>query len=310
MSAAFSALVPVILLIVTGLLLRRTVLPEEMQWNGIERLTYYVLFPALILDTLTRSDLSRVPILGVGGALFLAIVLMAALCLALRPYLAARFAIGGPAFTSVMQGATRWNTFVALALAASLFGTLGVALTSVAIVAMIPLLNIINVWALAHYASDQPPSGRAITRILLGNPLIWSCIAGLALNVLGVPIAEPIHAFADILGRASLSCGLLSVGAGLQIAGLIRPSPAVLISTVLKLVLMPALAIGLGLLFGVNGSSLAVVACCSAVPAPPGSYVIARQLGGDAVQMAQILTLQTMLAMFTMPVAIAIASLY
>jgi predicted permease len=37
---------------------------------------------------------------------------------------------------------------------------------------------------------------------------------------------------------------------------------------------------------------------------------MARQMGGDAVLLAQILTVQTMLAIFTMPVAIAIASLY
>ena len=96
MLAAFSALVPVILLIVAGFWLRRTLLPEEMQWNGIERLTYYILFPALIIDTLARADLSRVPIWGVGGALFLAILLMTGLCLALRPWLAVRFGIGGP----------------------------------------------------------------------------------------------------------------------------------------------------------------------------------------------------------------------
>ncbi|MGE0036871.1 MAG: AEC family transporter, partial [Xanthobacteraceae bacterium] len=123
-------------------------------------------------------------------------------------------------------------------------------------------------------------------------------------------LVGPLRAFADALGRASLACGLLSVGAGLQIAGLIRPSPAILLATALKLVLMPALAISLGLLFGVTGASLGVVACCSAVPAPPGSYVMARQMGGDAVLLAQILTVQTLLAIVTMPIAIAIASLY
>ena len=236
---------------------------------------------------------------------------MAALCLAMRPWLAARFAIGGPAFTSILQGATRWNTFVALVLAASLFETLGVALASVAIVAMIPVLNVINVWALTRFASEHPRTGSGDGRRAHGQSA--------DLVVRGRPRAQrarpaarrhrSMH-FADALGRASLACGLLSVGAGLQIAGLIRPSPAILIATVLKLVLMPALAISLGLLFGVTGASLAVIACCSAVPAPPGSYVMARQMGGDAVLLAQILTVQTMLAIFTMPVAIAIASLY
>ena len=47
------------------------------------------------------------------------------------------------------------------------------------------------------------------------------------------------------------------------------------------------------------------IACCTAVPAASNSYILARQLGGDAPLMAQILTLETMLAAVTMPVAIA-----
>jgi predicted permease len=259
MSAAFSALLPVVLLIAAGTLLRHTILRSEDEWKGIERLTYYVLFPALIIDTLARADLTRVPVLGVGAALFVAILLMAALCLALRPLFAARFGVSDPSFTSMLQGATRWNTFVALALAGSLYETVGVALTSVAIVAMVPVLNIITVWALVHFASQGPRDARTLMTALLGNPLIWSCIIGIALNILRVPVEGPVHAFGEALGRASLACGLLSVGAGLHVAGLIRPAPAVLITTGLKLVLMPAMAIGLAMLMGVRGTALAVV---------------------------------------------------
>ena len=77
---------------------------------------------------------------------------------------------------------------------------------------------------------------------------------------------------------------------------------------VLKLVVMPAIAIALGLAFGLSGASLGVVACCAAVPAASNAYILARQLGGDAPLMAQILTLQTMLAVFTMPVVIALVA--
>jgi malonate transporter and related proteins len=40
---------------------------------------------------------------------------MSLLCLSVRPLLA-RMDIDGPAFTSIFQGATRWQTYVALAL--------------------------------------------------------------------------------------------------------------------------------------------------------------------------------------------------
>ena len=158
MAVVIAALLPVFLLIVLGFILKRTLIQPETQWHGLERLTYYVLFPmllvqtlvkadltkvpvagvggalmisALLIQTLVKADLSQVPIGGVGGALFLSALAMSLLCLALRPLLA-RFSVDGPAFTSIFQGATRWQTYVALAVSGNLFGDLGLALASVA----------------------------------------------------------------------------------------------------------------------------------------------------------------------------------
>jgi predicted permease len=308
MAAVFAALLPVFLLIVLGVVLRRVLLREESQWVGLEKLVYYVLFPPLLIETLSRADLGAVPVAGVGGALLISVLIMAGLCLALRPVLAGKLGIDGPAFTSVFQGATRWQTFVALAVAGNLYGTLGLALASVAMVAMIPLLNIMSVAVLARYAAPRRLSWGALLLAIARNPFIWACAIGLALNLLRVPVPQPLHDLADALGRSSLAIGLLIVGAGLKIDGLLRPRPAALLAVGLKLVLMPAMATLLGLAFGLTGPSLAVVACSASVPAASNAYVLARQMGGDAELLAQILTLQTILATLTMPVAIALAS--
>jgi predicted permease len=71
---------------------------------------------------------------------------------------------------------------------------------------------------------------------------------------------------------------------------------------------MPALAIGLALWFGVSGTHLATVAVCSAVPTASSAYVMARQMGGDAPLLAQIITLQTIFAAVTMPIVIALVT--
>jgi predicted permease len=76
----------------------------------------------------------------------------------------------------------------------------------------------------------------------------------------------------------------------------------------LKLLIMPAIAISIALALGLTGANLTVVACCTAVPAASNSYILARQLGGDAPLMAQIITVETVLAVFTMPVAIGLVS--
>ena len=138
------------------------------------------------------------------------------------------------------------------------------------------------------------------------NPLIWACVIGLVVNVTHLPLPKVWHDVAEALGRSSLGIGLLVTGAGLHLEGLFRPSLAASIAVLLKLVLMPVLGIALALWFSISGSSLVIVAVCSAVPCASSAYVLARQMGGDAPLLAQIITLQTILAAITMPIAIAL----
>jgi predicted permease len=308
MLAVAAALLPVFLLIVIGFGLRRILLKEEAHWVGLERLVYYVLFPALLIQTLARAKLGGVPVAGVGGALLIAVLLMMALCLALRPLLQARLGLSGPSFTSVFQCSCRWQTYVALAVAGNLYNDLGLTLASVAMVAMIPLLNIVCVWVLAHYAAPTRLSWPRIVLTICKNPLIWACVIGLTLNLSGVALPRWVNDLTDALGRSSLALGLLVVGAGLQLKGVLHPPPAAYVTVFLKLILMPAMAISLGHAFGLSGVNLAIVACCSSVPTASSAYVLARQMGGDAPLVAEILTIQTALAVLTMPVFITFAA--
>jgi malonate transporter and related proteins len=307
MAVVIAALLPVFILIVLGIVLKRSLMRLDTQWHGLERLTYFVLFPMLLIQTLVKADLSEVPVAGVGGALLLSALAMSLLCLALRP-LFARLAIDGPAFTSIFQGATRWQTYVALAVSGNLFGDTGLALASVAMVAIIPLVNVFSVAVLVRYASPDKKSLGTIVMTVVKNPLIWACAIGLAINVLHLPLPKLWHEVADALGRSSLAIGLLVTGAGLHLEGLLRPNAGAAIGVFLKLILMPVLGIALALCFGLTGSNLVIVTACSAIPASSSAYVLARQMGGDAPLLAQIITLQTILAAITMPAFIALVA--
>lgn len=305
MLPVLEALVPVFLIIALGVVLKHTLLPQAQAWEAFERVVYFVLFPALLFLTTAIADLRNVPVSAVGGTLFLSVIAMTALTLALRPLLP----VSGPAFTSIFQGTTRWNTYVALAIAGGLFGVNGITITSVAIVAMVPLLNFLCVLVLAWFASDSSPDGRKVLDQLIRNPLIWSVLAGMAVNMVGLPQPKIIVSFLDILGRGSLTLGLLVVGGGLELGKLIKPNLAVAISTLLKLAIMPLIAVSLGWWIGLSGMALAVVAIASSVPTAPGSYILARQMGGDAPLMARIITTETVLAALTIPIAIAAAGM-
>ena len=306
MSAVLTALLPVFLLIALGAFLKRTLLPDSKSWDAFESLTYFVLFPALLLVTTATADLREIPATGVGGALATAIILLSLALLIARPLLARALDLSGPAFTSVFQGSVRWNTYVALAIAGGLFGVPGLALASVAIVAMVPLLNFLCVLVLARYAADKAPDLRTIAGQILRNPLIWSVLGGIAVNLSGVPLPKVAVAFCEILGRGALALGLLAVGAGLDLDKVWRPHAAVILTVVLKLAVMPAVAVGLALWIGLTGAPLMVVAIASSVPSAPGAYILARQMGGDAPLYTRLLTLQTVVAFLTIPAVLAL----
>ncbi|WP_029355135.1 AEC family transporter [Bosea sp. 117] len=310
MSSVLAALLPVFLVVALGVALKRGLLPEASHWLALERLTYFVLFPALIVVSIGRAELGGVAVIGVCIALLGGLAIMALLLSATRVPASRILGLDGPGYTSLYQGALRWNTYVGLAIAGGLEGAAGLAVAAVAIAVIIPVANILSVVTLARYGGNATPGLRAILMQIARNPFIWSCLLGIVINLFHIPVPPVLVTFGDILGRASLALGLLVVGAGLHIAGLRNPRAATWVSCVLKLAVMPALCIGIGIACGLKGVDLVVVAIAAAVPSAPNGYVLARQMGGDAQLLAEMLTVQILCAVVTLPLTISAVSYF
>ncbi len=308
MLTTLAALLPVILVIASGYLIARTGLITGDQWRGVEKLAYFVLFPAVLFSTISQADFSSFPTLSMGGALLASILLMAAVLLAARVPMERLLGIQPVRFTSIFQGTLRWNAMIALPVADNIAGPTGLAMLAVAMVFMIPVLNLLSVLVLSRYASGTAPSGAKILRDLYTNPLIVSIAAGILVNLSGLSLPLVIGDTLDMFARAALSVGIICVGAGLDLKALRRPGPALALGTFLRPLSMPALAFSFAILFGVTGPALAVVIIASSVPCPANAYLLARQMGGDAKLMAEIVTLQTLAGSFTIPLALLVLS--
>lgn len=309
MSLIFTALVPVFLVIALGAFLRRILLKDPAHWAALERLTYFVLFPALLIVSAVKADLSQVNVLAVSCALVGAVVVQSVLLVVFHRPLMSGLSADGPAFTSLFQGSVRWNTYIVLAVAGGLFRAQGITIAAIALVVMIPIVNIICVLVLAAFSGRTKPTLGYVLGQLAQNPYIWACALGAVLNATHFPVPAVLVEFGDILGRASLALGLLVVGGGLALDRLARPRAVVLASIVLKLMVKPVIAIALSLLLGLSGTELVVVAIAASVPSAPNGYVLARQMGGDAPLLAEMLTLQIVASALTLPVVVAIAKM-
>jgi predicted permease len=111
----------------------------------------------------------------------------------------------------------------------------------------------------------------------------------------------------DMIGRGALGLALLTVGAGLRLGDAISAWPPVATAVVLKLLARPLIMAGTLMLMGVEGQAFAVAMLCAAVPTGSGAYVLARQMGGDAPMVANMLTLQVIAAALSIPLVLYLA---
>lgn len=306
MLVIFESVLPIFLLVLLGALLKRWPLINDSLWDGLEQFGFYVLFPALLFETLAKADFAAMDTGVVSASALAAVGIMSALVLALwRPL--NRLGIEGPAFTSIFQTATRWNGFMALAIAEKLSGPVGLTVVAVVMAVIIIPLNVINVGVMIWF-SGNGRSLRDFTLKIVSNPIILGSAFGVLVNLLRIPVYEPVMTAVELVANSSLGLGLIMVGAGLRVMDALRPQPDVLLGSALKLLVFPLVMAGTALFFGVEGEALTMLILSAAVPTAMNGYILAKQMGGDAPLYAATATVQTVAAVLTIPLVLYVAS--
>ena len=306
MTQSFLALLPVFIVILVGFGLRRSGLIADDHWAALDHLCYFVLFPAIIFKEIAAADFSNIPVWSMALAMMLGISTMFAVLLVAQKPLMAGLKLDGPQFSSFFQGATRWHTFIALAIIPIYFGQQAIALGGLSAAAMTPLLNIVNVAVISvHGTGGGKLDFRAIGLSIARNPFVLSSLGGVLWKVLHLPLPDMGVQVLDMIGKGALGLALLAVGAGLRIDEALSTKGPVVVATVLKLLVMPLFMLVWLKLLGVSGEAAAVAILCGAVPTGSGAYVLAKQMGGDAPMVASILTLQVICAAFTIPLVMS-----
>ncbi len=240
-------------------------------------------------------------------AALLSIALMSVLLLALWPALC-RSGVSRAAFTTVFQTSSRWNAFIALAIGQKIAGSDGLALVALVMAVIVVPINFINVGMLVWFSHSER-NWATLTRRIVTNPLILGCLAGLAMRLAPVQLYGPADAAVELLARSALGLGLIMVGAGLRLQDALKPSGTVVLPIALKLLVLPAVMVGICVVLGIGGQTLYLMTLCASVPTAMNGYVLARQMGGDAQLYAAVVTLQTAASIVTIPLVLSATGL-
>ena len=283
-------LLPDFSLILLGILIRRWMTFGENFWAGLEKLVYFILFPALLINSLVKAKLDLLSAFPLLATAYVAIA--AGMLLGLLPRMFSK--VPALTFASMYQCAFRYNSYIGLAVVSMLFGQSGVATLGIIIGTAVPLVNVVAIGMLARHGQ------LGLWREVLRNPLIWATIIGLSLNLVGYVPPAPVLAFLGRLAEASIALGLLAVGAALQMGGAAGVKGLAAWLIVVKLLLLPLVAVFVGPLLGLSGLYYQVAVLFAALPTASSAYILAVRMGGDGKSVAWLISASTLASMLTL----------
>ncbi|MHB2265121.1 AEC family transporter [Aliihoeflea sp. PC F10.4] len=307
MIAIFESTLPIFLLIALGMVLRRTPIIDQQVWPGLEQISYWILYPALLFSSIYNADFSSLEIDSMLVALLMTLAFMTVVVGGMWPVLRKTGLVKKSEYSSVFQTALRWNGFMALAIAQELFPPEGSAVVALVMAVIIIPLNIMSVIVVTRFASAEV-NWRRIGISVLINPLIVACALAIAIKATPFGIYGPVNETMRLVANAALGMSLLTIGAGLRVGDLASLRFAIWLPVAIKLLLFPLVLVAFGLVMGLQGEQLLYLSLCAAVPTAMNGYFLARQLGGDAELYAASTTIQTALSFLTIPLVLAVTA--
>ncbi len=275
---ALSAVLPMFCLMAVGAFVKMSKLLTDEELNHMNRMVFRVFFFCMLFYSIYTTDLSATfrPNLMLFGAC--SVLLLFVLLMIIIPRIEPENKRRG-----VMVQAIFRSNFVIMGvpIVANIFGDENIAVTTMMIAVIIPMYNILAVFALETFRGGKI----AILPILAGiikNPLILGALAGAVFLNLGIHIPAPILKPIGQISAATTPVALIILGASFKF-GSVQAHVKQLIKCVFsRLILVPAVVLGVAVILGFRGIDFVTLIAIFCSPCAIVSFAMAQQMGGDA----------------------------
>lgn len=294
---------PIFIITLMGSVIKNKWITSEEFWRGLEKLSYFLLFPILLFNYISTADLNSSSIV----RLIIALAVSSLILLAGLVFYKKHYPMENPQFTSVLQGSVRYNSYIFFAIGKALYGDEGMVIVSVVSAYMIIFTNVLSVFAFIHYTPELDDRDKNITPTIIMllrkcsvNPMIIASVLGFSFNYLGMHLNIGIKNTLYTLSDAALAIGIMNVGSGLKFVVDSRDLYLIGITGVAKLLIFPLISFIVLSVMSVTGISKEIGILYSGLPCATTSYVLSKQLGGDHSLMASIITITTIFSVLTL----------
>ena len=295
---SINATLPVFAVMVLGFLLRKAGFLTEGFCKTANALIFKLCLPIMLLRQMAQM---RPADLVDGG--FLAYAFCGTLATVLAFWLLSRKVLRDKRLVGAFaQGSFRGNTaLLGTVFLESICGSRAYA--PLIILAAVPLYNVLSVVILSLEAGG---GGKLDRTRLIGalkgvakNPILWGIVLGLPFSLLQLPMPAAGDKVLSMLGNLASPLSLIVIGADFRWADALAKKAPTLGAAFLKLVVLPALVVLPGAALGFRQDALVALLVLAGTPSAVSSYIMAQNMGNDAVLANGIVAVTTLFSAVT-----------
>lgn len=316
---SLNATVPVFAVMVIGQLLKRMGIIDLHFANVTNKFVFKVCLPCMVF-----LDLADTNIRANFDVRYVAFCFIATLASILVVWFLARKLLADKKMVGAfVQGAYRSSAAIlGIAFIQNIYGTSGMA--PLMIIGSVPLYNVFAVIILTFESSemvtyrlsrnqdkknvsenenDSVKRWESIRKACIGvltNPIIIGILLGLIASYFNIAFPKMVHKTISNLGVMASPLALISIGAafeGRKALAKIKPTIA---ASAIKLVLLTGIFLPLAVYAGFRDQKLVAIIIMLASPCTPTSYIMAKNMDGDAELASSIIVATTLLSSVTL----------
>ena len=291
-----NVVLPLCIYLALGVYFNRSGRMSDATADEMNRLFYRFFFSINMFNSIYRTDLSE----AVNVRFLVSIVACVVVVTVLVIVLGKCFVKDNAQRGSISQGIVRANSILfAVPVAAALCGEQNTGLATMSVAIVVPIYNVVCVVMLETMCRGNLRILRTIKSIFL-NPIIIGAVAGLAARLLHIQLPAMLLGVTGTISSLVTPMALMLLGARLKFSDTHKYIKQLTWVSISKLVLVPALFVGVMLIQGMGRVEVATALAMGAVPTAVSSYQLARELGGDGPLAAQIVAVTSLLSVFTL----------
>ena len=294
---SLNATVPVFLMMVIGLGLRRAGLFSEEFAAKVNKFVFRIPMPFLVFADLVTVDFAEA--WNTKFVLFCFFVTVASIAIAAGvSCLWKDKSIRG----EFIQAAYRSSAaLLGIAFITNIYGNAGMA--PLMIIGAVPLYNIMAVVVLTFFRPGHNHLDKALLRDtakgVITNPIIIGILAGLLWSALKIPMPVIMEKTVTSIGSIASPLGLMAMGATFDIKKAFGKAKPAAVAAGIKLVGFAALFLPLAVWMGFRNEELVAILIMLTSATTVSSYVMARNMGHEGVLSSSVVMLTTLFSAFT-----------